>query len=49
MRMARHQSPSLSPKQQRLYMEADFEGLDPEVSPTRRQLHDRKLKLGIQF
>ena len=49
MRMAQHQSPSLSPKQQRLYMEADFEGLDPEVSPTRRQLHDRKLKLGIQF
>jgi len=29
-------------------MEADFEGLDPEVSPTRRQLHDRKLKLEIQ-
>jgi hypothetical protein len=27
------------------YMEADFEGLDPEVSPTRRQLHDQKLKL----
>jgi hypothetical protein len=30
-------------------MEADFEGLDPEVSPTRRQLHDRKLKLEIQI
>ncbi|KAN0070043.1 hypothetical protein V8E54_011624 [Elaphomyces granulatus] len=44
-----HQSLSLPPKQQRPYMEADFEGLDPEVSPTRRQLHDWKLKLGVQF
>jgi hypothetical protein len=48
-RVAQHQSPSLPPKQQRPYMEADFEGLDPEVSPTRRQLHDWKLKLGVQF
>ena len=44
--MAQHQSPSLPPKQQQPYMEADFEGLDPEVSPTRHQLHDQKLKLG---
>ncbi|KAN0087153.1 hypothetical protein V8E54_000841 [Elaphomyces granulatus] len=29
-RVAQHQSPSLPPKQQRPYMEADFEGLDPE-------------------
>ena len=50
IRMTQDQSPSLSPKQQRpYYMEADFEGLDPEVSPTRRQLHDRKLKLRVQF